>query len=151
MKAHLSRIGTVHNSVTGRERFHADNIVSTIDIEPGYIDALDGIEDFSHIMVLFWFHKIEEAERDIRKVHPRKDPSLPITGVFATRSPARPNPIGVTVVKLLKHEGNRLTVLGLDAIDSTPVLDIKPYMAEAPAAADIRLAEWAHRQHKHST
>lgn len=100
-------------------------VVSTIEIDPRWEEGLDGIELFSHILVVSWFHLSDE--KPLLKVHPRGDPSRPLRGVFSTRAPIRPNRIGVTVVRLLRREGNRLEVQGLDAFDGTPVLDIKPY------------------------
>lgn len=142
MKFNILSIGTVNNSIKTRSHFASENVASDIIIIPRYIRALDGIECFSHIIVVFWLHKTKIYERSIMKVHPRKDPSLPLIGVFATRSPARPNPIGITTVKLVKKESNILTVVGLDAIDGSPVLDIKPYLPEAFAQSEVTLPKW---------
>ncbi len=136
-------VGTVENGITQNHRFVADDTVSRIILTPRYARALDGIESFSHIVVLFWLHKIKGRERDILKVHPRRDDSIPLTGVFATRSPVRPNPIGMTTVRLIKKEGHMLTVKGLDALDGTPVLDIKPYIPESFDQSDIKVAGWS--------
>jgi len=136
-------VGTVSNEIKQPGRFNFDDTVSTIVLVPEYERALDGIEEFSHIVVICWLHKISKNERLVLKTHPRRDISLPLTGIFATRSPARPNPIGVSTVKLLGVDANVITVMGLDAIDGTPVLDIKPYMPELFPATDIRLPAWA--------
>jgi L-fuculose-phosphate aldolase len=93
-----------------------------IEIFPQYLAGLDGIKAGSSILVLFWFDK---ASRDVLCVHPRGDTSKPRRGVFATHSPMRPNPIAISKLKVLRLEGNFLTVQGLDAMDNTPVLDIK--------------------------
>jgi len=90
-------------------------------------EALDGIGDFSHLFVLFWLHNISEGQRKTLKVRPRGRRDLPLLGIFATRTMLRPNPVGLTLVELVKVEGNVLTVRGLDAFDGTPVLDIKPF------------------------
>lgn len=96
-----------------------------IEFLPEYAEALQGLEENSHIWVLSWFHK---APRDLLKVRPSKvNPDLPEYGVFALRSYTRPNPIGLSLVTLERVEGNRVYVRGLDAIGGTPVLDIKPY------------------------
>jgi len=96
-----------------------------IEIYPEYQDALQGIEENSHIWILAWFHK---AERDWLKTVPAKvNPDLPEYGVFALRAFNRPNPIGLCLVRLERVEDNRLYVSGLDAIGGTPVIDIKPY------------------------
>jgi tRNA-Thr(GGU) m(6)t(6)A37 methyltransferase TsaA len=100
---------------------------SQIIIEPQFAAALHGITDYSHLYVLFWLHEISDANRMMLQVHPRGRTDLPLIGAFATRTQLRPNPIGLTVVELMKAEGNVLTVRGLDAFNGTPVLDIKPY------------------------
>lgn len=96
-------------------------------LDPSVTDGLLGLEPGSDILVLAYFH---QADRDVLQVHPRGNPDNPLRGVFATRSPARPNPIAVTSARIERIDGNVLHVVGLDALDSTPVLDIKSY-AEA--------------------
>jgi tRNA-Thr(GGU) m(6)t(6)A37 methyltransferase TsaA len=114
-----------------------------IDILPAYGDALDGLAGFSHIWVLFWFHGNDTPEnRAILKVHPRKDPANPLTGVFATRAPVRPNLIGMTCCRLLKVEGTRLTVEGLDAWDGTPIVDLKPYLPQSDSHPEAVTPPW---------
>jgi tRNA (adenine37-N6)-methyltransferase len=114
-----------------------------IDILPAYGDALDGLVGFSHIWVLFWFHGNDTPEnRAILKVHPRKDPANPLTGVFATRAPVRPNLIGMTCCRLLKVEGTRLTVEGLDAWDGTPIVDLKPYLPQSDSHPEAVTPPW---------
>lgn len=125
-KIELKPIGFVKTKVIGREVKDRSN-VSEIIIRDDLADALDGIEDFSHLFVIFWIHKISNEERKTMKVHPRGRMDIPLQGTFATRTPHRPNPIGLTLVELLKVEGNVVTVLGLDAFDGTPILDIKPF------------------------
>jgi len=104
-------------------------------------EALAGIEDFSHLFVLFWLHEISGEQRKTLKVHPRGRKDLPLLGVFATRTMLRPNPIGLTLVELVKVEGNVLTVRGLDALDGTPVLDIKPF-DPWDTAKDAKVPRW---------
>jgi tRNA-Thr(GGU) m(6)t(6)A37 methyltransferase TsaA len=96
----------------------------TIEVQKPWAKGLRGIEGFSHIIVLFWLHQAHEAEL---LIHPRGDKRLPKIGFLATRTPHRPNLIGLTVVRLLRRRGRRLWVEGLDAWDSTPILDVKPY------------------------
>jgi tRNA-Thr(GGU) m(6)t(6)A37 methyltransferase TsaA len=94
-------------------------------------DVLVGIERITvgqELIVLTWFH---QAQRDVLKLHPRDDPSLPLSGVFATRSPDRPNPIGLHRVRVLALAGDKLKVGPLEAIDGTPIVDIKPVLAIA--------------------
>jgi len=120
-----SPIGFVRRKVK-EEDIKDKSLVCSIIVKKGYEKALEGIEDFSHIYVIFWMHEISEAERRTLKTHPRGRIDLPLLGVFATRSPLRPNPIGLTIVELLERKGNTLTIRGLDAFDGTPVIDIKP-------------------------
>jgi tRNA-Thr(GGU) m(6)t(6)A37 methyltransferase TsaA len=94
-----------------------------LEVELSVVDALDGIVAGDEIIVLTWLH---EAHRDVLKVHPRSDPRRRLTGVFATRSPDRPNPIGLHQVTVREVEKNRLRIGPIEAIDGTPVIDIKP-------------------------
>jgi len=104
-----------------------NEIIAEISIDKKYIKALKGIEDYSHIIVLFWLGKITNDERNILVIHPRGHEDLPKVGVFSTRSKTRPNPIGLTVVELISKKKNILKVKGLDAFDGSLVLDLKPY------------------------
>jgi tRNA-Thr(GGU) m(6)t(6)A37 methyltransferase TsaA len=101
-----------------------------IELLPDYADALQGITPGQKVVLITWLHR---AERDVLQVHPRGDKNRPLTGVFATRSPARPNPIGLHTVEVLKIDGTHLEVGPLEAIDGTPVLDIKRVL-EPPAS-----------------
>jgi len=123
----LSPIGYVKNDIPEDEvpRNRAE-MISEIVIDDYWAKALTGIEEYSHIFVLFWMHKTGAAEVE-QLIHPRGDNKLPLTGVFASRTRNRPNPVGLAVAELLKREGNKLKVKRLDAFDGTPVLDIKPY------------------------
>ena len=137
---HLNPIGTVACAVAdeeiGRRR---RTLESTIVIEEHFRDALLGIEQYSHLIVLFWMHRITEPPP--MQVHPRGDSALPLTGVLASRGRGHPNPIGLAVVELVNVAGTRLTVRRLDAYDGTPVVDIKPY-DHYDAYTDIRVPSW---------
>jgi len=98
-------------------------------LEPSYADALRGICAGDEMLVLTWLH---EADRDVLEVHPRDDPSRPLTGVFATRSSDRPNPIGLHRVTVRGIDGLELSVGPLEAIDGTPVVDLKPVLRPQP-------------------
>lgn len=98
-----------------------------IDVDPAFEAGLQDIEGFSHLYVLWHFHRVDGY--DLTAYPPSDDRPH---GVFATRSPRRPNPIGLTVVKLLRREGRRLFVEGVDMLDGTPVLDLKPYLSSIP-------------------
>jgi len=123
----------------GREE---QNAVSELVIDSDLDGILDGIEDFSHIMVLYWAHRLPPQGRSIIKAHPMGRRDLPLTGIFATCSPARPNPICLTAVRLLGRKDNVLKVEGLDAIDGSPLIDIKPYVPSYYAVADAKRADW---------
>jgi tRNA-Thr(GGU) m(6)t(6)A37 methyltransferase TsaA len=101
---------------------------ASIELDPALSDGLHGIEAGHELILLTWFH---QARRDVLKLHPRDDPSLPIAGVFATRSPARPNPIGLHRVRVLAVRSGSLEVEPLEAIDGTPIIDIKPVLRVA--------------------
>jgi tRNA-Thr(GGU) m(6)t(6)A37 methyltransferase TsaA len=117
-------------------------LVSELVIDPELVDLLDGIEEFSHIVVLYWPHLIPEERRMVARVHPMGLKALPETGVFATRSPARPNPVLISTVELLEHNGNLLKVKGLEAVDGSPIVDIKPYTEISHAIRAPRFSEW---------
>jgi tRNA (adenine37-N6)-methyltransferase len=114
-----------------------------IEICAEYLEAMLGLEGFSHIHVLFWFHENDTPElRRTLQVHPRKDPLNPLTGVFATHSPKRPNLIGLTRCRILGIEGNRIAIDAIDARDGSPVIDIKCFIPDAQPLADVRLPDW---------
>jgi len=121
----LQPIGHVITNAS-HEALRHQSATSKIVIDPKFARGLEGLEDFSHIYVLFWLHEIPKPSHRLM-VHPRGRVDIEKVGVFATRSPHRPNPIGLTLVKLLSKKGRTLTVRGLDAYDGTPVLDIKSY------------------------
>ena len=140
----LKPIARVRNEVKDTGKRDWDETVSEIVFNTGFEDALDGLEEFSHIVVLFWMHRSPVGESLVIKTHPQMRSDLPLVGVLATRSPVRPNPLGMTVVRLLERERNILKVTGLDAIDGTPVVDVKPYLpGDAPARAKV--PDWVHR------
>ncbi|NNK96139.1 MAG: tRNA (N6-threonylcarbamoyladenosine(37)-N6)-methyltransferase TrmO [Desulfobacterales bacterium] len=122
----LQIIGVLHGDISNREdapkNYSESERVGSLEIYPEYEEALDGIVSGQTIVVLFWLH---QAARDILKVHPRGDMSKELRGVFATRSPARPNPIAISELRVLAIQGNHLEVLGLDILDGTPIVDIK--------------------------
>ena len=122
----LEPVGFVQTEAVGKE-VKDKEVISKILFREGYAENLEGVEEFSHIFVLFWLHRMSSEDRRVRKVRPRGRSDMPLLGTFATRTPHRPNPIGLTRVRLLKVEGNVITVQGLDAFDGTPVLDIKPF------------------------
>lgn len=121
----LNPVGMVSSEFEDPNDMPLGGTKAVIQIFPEYVDALKGIEENSHIWVICWFHK---APRDILRIVPAKvNPDLPEYGVFGLRAFARPNPIGLSLAQLERVEGNLIYVRGLDAIEGTPVLDIKPY------------------------
>jgi tRNA-Thr(GGU) m(6)t(6)A37 methyltransferase TsaA len=140
----LSPIGHVHNDVEPWEHVTWEEIESRILIHEEWKEGLEGIQEFSHIVVIFWLDRPKEQEIPL-KVHPEAKEEMPLVGLFATRTPLRPNPIGITTVELLRVEGNQLTVRGLDAFDGTPVLDIKPYLVRGDLKPGASVPGWLHR------
>ena len=96
-----------------------------LELDPALVDGLDGVSEGSHVIVLTWLHR---ADRDVLRVHPRDDVRNPLRGVFSTRSASRPNPIGLHEVEVLEVDGARLRVRPLEAVDGTPVVDLKPVL-----------------------
>jgi len=141
MTIQMTPIGFVRSAFAeDGARISRREIVADIVVDPEYAEALDGIEGWSHLFVLFWMHKLDGARCPL-KTHPRHRTDLPLVGVLATRGRDRPNPIGLAVVELLKRERNVLTVRRLDAYDGTPVLDIKPYDSH-DVFTELRLPDW---------
>ena len=138
----LVPIGQVINGVEYPNHVKWETITSEVVIAPQLVEALDGIDGFSHVLIIFYLHKVDEDRRSRLQVHPQGKREMPLVGVFATRSPVRPNPIGVTVVKLLERQENVLKVLGLDAYDGTPVLDIKPYLGRGDLIEEAAMPDW---------
>jgi tRNA-Thr(GGU) m(6)t(6)A37 methyltransferase TsaA len=106
-------------------------------------ECLLGIEEFSHLDIIFYFDKVEDRRISYEARRPRNNPAYPTVGIFAQRAKNRPNKLGLTTVQLLKREGRTLYVQGLDAIDGTPILDIKPTMREFLPSEDVRQPAWA--------
>jgi len=136
----LKSIGYVRRA-SKQENVKDRNLVSEITIRKGLTKALEGIEEFSHVFVLFYMHQVSAKDKKALKVHPRGRMDLPLVGLFATRTPLRPNPVGLAVVELLKRRENVLVVQGLDAFDGTPVLDLKPYDSW-DSVVNVRVPEW---------
>jgi len=136
----LKPIGFVKTIAIGDE-VRDKTRTSQLVISKELTDALDGIDGFSHLFVLFWLHRTSTKQRKLLKVHPRRRKDLPLLGIFATRTMTRPNPVGLTLVELVKVEDNILTVRGLDAFNGTPVLDIKPFDSW-DTAETAKVPEW---------
>ena len=135
-------IGWVRNGVKEPRPGGWETVESDLELDPEMAPALQGLDGFSHIIVLFWMHGVPQELRGPGQLHPGNRQDLPLVGAFATRTQLRPNPIGMAVVPLLSVNGARLRVRGLDAIDGTPVLDIKPYLPPYDAPEDVRMPPW---------
>jgi len=139
----LQAIGFIHNARQFPEDDNWGDVVSAIELLDWLgTDALDGIEEFSHAEIIFYFHQVDKAKIQTGARYPRNNPNWPKVGILAQRGKNRPNRLGVTIVKILRREGKKLFVAGLDAIDGTPVLDIKPVMREFLPGEDICQPGW---------
>lgn len=139
----MTPIGYVRNDVDAPRREEWEEVVSDIVLDAAWEEATEGLEEFSHIVVVFWMHKASSGGGVPAKTHPRRRPDLPLVGLFATHSPNRPNPVGISIVRLLERRANVLKVRGLDAINGTPVLDIKGYSPGDEVNATV--PQWARK------
>jgi tRNA-Thr(GGU) m(6)t(6)A37 methyltransferase TsaA len=125
----LHPIGTIRSALTDRHtapRQRDENAPEAwLELDPQYHDALLGLKPGDQLILLTWLH---QSNRETLQVHPRRIPNAPLTGVFATRSPDRPNPIGLHEVTVLEIDGTRLRVDALECVDGTPILDLKPLL-----------------------
>ncbi len=135
-------IGWVRNRVKEPRPDGWESVESVIELEQEMAPALAGLDGFSHIILLFWMHQIPEELRVPGQRHPGSRQDLPLVGAFATRTQLRPNPVGFAIVPLLRVDGPRLHVRGLDAIDGTPIIDIKPYLPPYDSPKDARVPSW---------
>ena len=138
----LKAIGIVRNELKQPPvRIDRWEVVSEIVIEPSLTEALDGLEEYSHITVLWWMHLLPSEEVTL-KVHPMGRKEFPLKGLFALRTPNRPNRIGKATVRLLQRQGNILRVKGLEALDGSPVIDMKPYLPRYDSVTDATVPPW---------
>ena len=140
----LRVIGFVENARTSTADADWGGLESTLMLRPEYLGGLNGIEQFSHALVIFFMHvdPLDEAPALVRRPRGRED--MPMLGVFAQRGRMRPNPLGVTAVEIVRLEPLGLVVRGLDAIHGTPILDVKPYVA-AFDRREVEDPEWMTR------
>lgn len=144
MDIHLNAIGLIHSPFTNAANTPIQSTrsqaVGWIEVFPEYAAGLQDIEAFSHLYLLYWFHKASET-------HLIVEPFLDNQkhGVFTTRYPLRPNHIGLSIVELIARQGNRLEVSGIDMLDQTPLLDIKPYNPEFDRRENVRTGWYEHR------
>ncbi|GAB6906530.1 conserved hypothetical protein [Desulfosarcina cetonica] len=125
-----------------------ENAIVDLVIDAAYAELLDGIEGFSHVLVLYWPHLIDPARRNLKKVHPMGRKDLPQQGIFATCSPARPNPVLVSAVPLVAREKNVIQVKGLEAVDGSPIIDLKPYSKAYLQMEGVTVPAWMEQIHR---
>lgn len=141
----LHRVGTVRSSRTEPLDDDWDAVAAQVVLDETLSpDALRGLEEFSHLEVVYVFDRVQPEQVQSGARRPRGNPEWPEVGIFAQRAKARPNRIGVTVCRLLRVDGRTLDVQGLDAIDGTPVVDLKPYFAEFGPRGAVRQPAWSH-------
>ncbi|WP_372371624.1 SAM-dependent methyltransferase [Candidatus Uabimicrobium sp. HlEnr_7] len=138
-------IGWIENSVKQIRDDHWGSIESTICLDDKQFTSasLATLDSFSHVVVLFYMHKVSEEKIQYLARHPRNQKHWPKVGIFAQRAKSRPNKIGVSVCKIVCVKDLKVIVVGLDAIDKTPVLDIKPYMEEFAPKSSIEQPSWS--------
>lgn len=141
----MSAIATVKNTRKEVEDDNWGEVISIIELDPAAFneEALFQIESFSHAEIFYYFDRVEDTKIESGARHPRNNQNWPKVGIFAQRGKNRPNRLGATIVKVLKRDGHQLYVQGLDAIDGTPVLDIKPVMKEFLPREEVTQPQWA--------
>ena len=148
MEIRFKPIGVVHTKAGDDDVKKQGEQEGELEIFPEFADGLDGIDGYSHLFVLVYFDRLRPDQIGPLKVKPRgllrrgfKLDDLPEVGVFALDSPTRPNPIGLTLARILRRDGNRITVRGLDFFDGTPILDIKTYRSQY-RSDEFTVPEW---------
>ncbi len=141
----LQPIGHVVNDIGQIQDHDWGQVISRIELAPEYAPGLTGLEGFSHVIVITYLHQVQfdPVRHLVRRPHDLE--TFPLNGIFAQRSRHRPNPIGITAVRIVGVDQNTLGVQGLDAINGTPVLDLKPYYPAYDRVPDARVPEWVDR------
>lgn len=144
MSINLNPVATVTNSRRDLSDDFWGNVISEIELAANIpAEAFNGIDEFSHLEIIFHFDKADPS-KIVFNGHPRGNKEWPDVGIFAQRKKDRPNGIGLTIVELVKRDGNKIWVKYLDAIDGTPILDIKPVMKEFLPQKEIKQPRWSH-------
>ena len=135
--------GLKAESEKDKEHKRPEDLECELHILEKYSSLLDGVEDFSHLLVLYWPHLIDQKKRKtLQKVHPMGRQDIPEQGIFATCSPTRPNPVLVTACTLLKRNDNVLLVKDFEAVDGSPIIDIKVYNPRYYRPENVHVADW---------
>ena len=138
----LNPVGTVVSDAKNRSDENWGVVVSKIHLHPQYSGALEGLESFSHALVITYMHEARYDKEKHLQRRPRNMETMPLLGIFSQRGKNRPNPIGVTAVEIVSVEKDAITVRGLDMIDGTPVLDIKPYFPQFDRIDAPKIPDW---------
>lgn len=141
-KFEIRPIGYVINEIK-KPRFGGwQDLISEIHLLPDFSEGLEGIQDYSHLVILYWMDKVDKIKL---KMHPQGKDGVPTVGIFACRCPSRPNPIAVTTCQFIEIKERILKVKGLDAIDGTPIIDIKPYWPQYDVVVALKYPEWVNK------
>ena len=144
MKIRIAPIGHVRNEREDLEDDCWGGMISQIVLNDEIPeDSLEGIESYSHLEIIFYFHRVDKRKIILGREHPRENTHWPKVGIFAQRKKSRPNLIGTTIVKLIKREGRMIHVANLDAINGTPVIDMKPVFKEFLPGEEVLQPEWS--------
>ncbi len=139
---YINPIGFVKNNEKEPRFGSFSSVITEIEVDEKFTDALNGIDDYSHVIIVFWMDKVKESVITHR---PQGNPEVPVIGIFACRCPQRPNPIAITTVKLIERNGNKIKVNGLDILDGTPVIDIKPYWPIYDKVHEGIIPDWVNK------
>jgi tRNA-Thr(GGU) m(6)t(6)A37 methyltransferase TsaA len=132
-------IGTVKNNIKVPRFGGFGDEISEIVVDEKYTEALNGIDDYSHVIIVYWMDRVKKKVITHR---PQGNPKVPVVGIFSCRCPQRPNPVAMTTVRLIGHDGNKIKVKGLDILDGTPIIDIKPYWPQYDKVEGEKIPDW---------
>ena len=138
----LKPIGFAKNNIKKPRFGNFAEEISEIIVDEKFAGALKGIDDYSHVIIVYWMDGVKEH---VITHQPQGNPNVPVVGIFACRCPQRPNPIAITTVRLMAHEGNRIKVKGLDILDGTPIIDIKPYWPQYDKVENEKIPTWVNK------
>jgi len=138
----LRPIGVAKNSEKEPRFGSFSGVVSEIIVDEKFTDALNGIEDYSHVIIVYW---MDQVKNYVITHRPQGNPDVPVVGIFACRCPPRPNPVAITTVELVERKGNKIKVKGLDILDGTPIIDIKPYWSIYDNVKDGKIPDWVNK------
>ena len=138
----LKPIGFVKNNIKEPRFCNFANEISEIILDEKFTELLNGIDDYSHVIIVYWMDRIKDYVTTHR---PQGNPNVPVVGIFACRCPQRPNPIGMTTVKLIEHRKNKIKVKGLDILNGTPIIDIKPYWPQYDKIVGGKIPDWVNK------